>query len=212
MPCQWASTLRSCWHRDAHRGARSRSRDGFPVSSRTVAAGPTCGARVPADRRGNPVASVTACAAPERGVLSLRLSGRAGCCCRCWPGGRELEFTVGQQLAASHYPHPLISGNALSRAEPVHTLPPAAAQTAAGPGFAAGLGSASLCRQARGSAGRTCQPVRRRHRTRQRSGGNRPAHRHPRCCLGWGTRPAGRRDKLITARRCQPPARRPLPG
>jgi hypothetical protein len=25
-------------------------------------------------------------------------------------GGRELEFTVGQQLAASHYPHPLVSG------------------------------------------------------------------------------------------------------
>ncbi len=64
---------------------------------------------------------------------------------------------------------------------------PAAAQTAAGPGFAAGLGSASLCRQARCSAGRTCQPVRRRHRTRQRSGGNRP-HRHPRCCLCRGTR------------------------
>jgi len=31
-----------------------------------------------ADRRGNPVASVTASAAPKRGVLSLRLSGRAG--------------------------------------------------------------------------------------------------------------------------------------
>src|SRR6266851_1793305 len=48
MSCQWASTLRSCWHQDAHRSARSRSRDGFPVSSRTVAAGPTCGARVTA--------------------------------------------------------------------------------------------------------------------------------------------------------------------
>jgi hypothetical protein len=65
--------------------------------------------RSPADRRGNPVASGRLCRA-RTGVLSLRLSGRVGCCCRCWPGGRELEFTVGQQLAASHYPHPLMSG------------------------------------------------------------------------------------------------------
>ena len=43
---------------------------------------------ISADRRGNPVASVTACAAPERGIRSLRLSRRIGCCCRYWPGPR----------------------------------------------------------------------------------------------------------------------------
>src|SRR6266480_5491129 len=48
MPCQWASTLRPCWRRDAHRGDRSRSRRLPRMPSRTVAAGPTCGARVTA--------------------------------------------------------------------------------------------------------------------------------------------------------------------
>ena len=39
---QWASPLRSCWRRDAH----SRNRRLPAMSSRKVAAGPTCGARV----------------------------------------------------------------------------------------------------------------------------------------------------------------------
>jgi hypothetical protein len=43
-----ASTLRSCWRRDAHRGGRSRSRPLPRMPSRTVAAGPTCGALVTA--------------------------------------------------------------------------------------------------------------------------------------------------------------------
>src|SRR5216683_3239964 len=51
MPCRWASTLRSCWRRDAHRGGRSRSRRLPRMPSRTVAAGPTCGARVTAQLR-----------------------------------------------------------------------------------------------------------------------------------------------------------------
>jgi len=37
---------------------------------------------------GDPVVSVTACAVPERGVLSLRLSGCVACYRRCWPGPR----------------------------------------------------------------------------------------------------------------------------
>jgi len=44
----------------------------------------------------------------------VRRITRGGCpprrgCRRCWPGPREFELTVGQQLAASHHPHPLIS-------------------------------------------------------------------------------------------------------
>jgi hypothetical protein len=66
-------------------------------------------ARGAADRRANPVAGVTACAAPERGVLSLRLSGRVGVPPPLLAGDRELELTAGRQLAASHHPHPLIS-------------------------------------------------------------------------------------------------------
>src|SRR5262249_16528186 len=45
MPCQWASMLRSCWRRDVH--GRSRSRRLPRMPSRTVAAGPTCGAPYP---------------------------------------------------------------------------------------------------------------------------------------------------------------------
>jgi hypothetical protein len=67
-------------------------------------------ARGPADRRGNPVASMTACVAPERDDLLPRLSGCAGVLPPLLAGGRELELTVGEQLAASHYPRPLISG------------------------------------------------------------------------------------------------------
>ena len=47
MPGQWASTLRSC-RRNAHRGGRSRSRPLPQMPSRTVAAGPNCGARATA--------------------------------------------------------------------------------------------------------------------------------------------------------------------
>ena len=43
---QWASPLRSCWRLDARRGDCSRNRRLPAMSSRTVAAGPTCGARV----------------------------------------------------------------------------------------------------------------------------------------------------------------------
>ena len=43
---QWASLLRSCWRRDARRGGRSRNRRFPAMPLRTVAAGPTCGARV----------------------------------------------------------------------------------------------------------------------------------------------------------------------
>jgi hypothetical protein len=67
-------------------------------------------ARRAADRPGNPVASVIACAVPERGVLSLRLSGRVGVSPPLLAGGREREPMVGRQLAASYHPHPLISG------------------------------------------------------------------------------------------------------
>ena len=46
MTGQWASTLRSCWPRDAHRGGRSsRSRQLPRMPSQTVAAGPTCAAQ-----------------------------------------------------------------------------------------------------------------------------------------------------------------------
>jgi hypothetical protein len=88
---------------------------------------------------------------------------------------------------------------------------PAAAQTAARPGFAAGLGSASLCRQAHCSACQTCQPsaapppytaeIGRESASPASQMPSLPRHA-----------PAGLQDKPITARRCQPPARRPLPG
>jgi hypothetical protein len=146
-------------------------------------------------------------------VLSLRLSGRVGCCCRCWPGAASLNSRLASNLQQAII-HTRSSAERAepSRAEPVHTLPPRRLRPPLGPGFAAGLGSACLRGQARWSAGRTCQPVRSRRRTRHRSGGNRLAHRHPRFCPCRGTRLLALDDKLITARRCQPPARRPRPG
>jgi hypothetical protein len=48
MPGQWASTLRSCWRRDARHGGRSRSRRLPQMPSRTVAVGPTRGAQATA--------------------------------------------------------------------------------------------------------------------------------------------------------------------
>jgi len=52
---------------------------------------------------------VTACAAHERGFLSLWLSGRVGMLPPRPAGGCELELTVGQQLAARYQPHLLTS-------------------------------------------------------------------------------------------------------
>ena len=79
MPCRWASTLRSCWRRDAHRRGRSWSRRLPRMPSRTVAAGPTCGAQVTA------LMVVPAGGQPAR----LRRSGQVVLCARasCWPGG-----------------------------------------------------------------------------------------------------------------------------
>ena len=62
--------------------------------------------------------------APDRGVLSLRLSGRVGVLPPLLAGRRELELTVGEQLAARYQPY-LLTGTTCW-AGPVRTLTRAA--------------------------------------------------------------------------------------
>jgi hypothetical protein len=170
-------------------------------------------ARRPADRRGNRVA---------RGDRLCRARTGHSVAPTVWahrvllPAAGRGAASLNSRLASNLQQAIIHTHSSAERAEPgragAHPVPRGGSDRRWAR-FRGGLGSASLCRQARCPAGRTCQPVRRRHRARQRSGGNRPAHRHPRCCLGWGTRPAGRRDKLITARRCRPaPPARPSPA
>ena len=67
MTGQWASALRSCWRRNAHRGARSSRSLRLPrMPQRTVAAGTTCGAPSRRYARKRPVRS---------GSLEARLTG-----------------------------------------------------------------------------------------------------------------------------------------
>ena len=68
-----------------------------------------------------PYRAVVHCA-PERGVLSLRLSRRVRVLPPLQAGGRELELTVGQQLCSRPSSTPAHQRNALSRAKPVRTL------------------------------------------------------------------------------------------
>ncbi len=70
MPIQWASPPCSPWHRDPHLGRSSRRMAVPRPTSRTVTAGPGCGARDPPLWRRFPATRVTDCGAQTRVICA----------------------------------------------------------------------------------------------------------------------------------------------
>ena len=111
VPANGHPPLRPCSRRGAHRGGRIRNRRLPAISSRTVAAGPTCGARVTAVRRGFRCLKPGGEPGPYRSFC--RASPAPGACLSslaCWPVYRTCrEECVSVRIAnplQSGIPHP----------------------------------------------------------------------------------------------------------